>query len=242
MLLQRNDRIALPALVGVICSPADLRNALELPTPPDFFEVRLDAMAPRLEALGDDIGKLAAPLILTVRHPAEGGRNRLSLRDRRALFFRFLARATYVDVELRSVRHLAPLVRKARARAVGIIISFHDLKGTPTLARLEKVVCAANSLGADVLKIATRTDNLEQLTRLREVLLRHRHRGRITVLGIGRLGRRSRSEFAALGCALAYGHLGKSGVAGQPSLEELRRMPAKPPRAALPIRPFVQPD
>ena len=47
---------------------------------------------------------LPAPLIITARHPREGGANNLSIKQRRELLSRILSRARYVDVELRSAQ------------------------------------------------------------------------------------------------------------------------------------------
>jgi 3-dehydroquinate dehydratase I len=213
-----------PAIVGVILSTADLSRAIALRTAPDLFEVRLDALTQGIEQIRDKLGKLQAPFIVTARHPSEGGSNRLRPRERRALLLRFMPGAAYVDVELCSARALANVLEEARARNIGTIVSFHDFKGTPTATRFEEIVCAARSLGADILKVATRTDSPAQLVRLRDFFWRHRGKIEIemAVMGIGRLGRSSRLEFAAAGSALNYAHLGTPQTEGQLSITELR--------------------
>jgi 3-dehydroquinate dehydratase-1 len=128
-----------------------------------------------------------------------------------------------VDIELRSARALASVLEEARARNIGTIVSFHDFKRTPTATRFEEIACAARSLGADILKVATRTDSPAQLARLRDFFWRHRGEMEIAVMGIGRLGRSSRLEFAAAGSALNYAHLGRPQTEGQLSITELRR-------------------
>jgi 3-dehydroquinate dehydratase-1 len=214
-----------PAIVGVILSTADLWRAIALRTAPDLFELRLDALAQGTEEISDKLGKLRMPLIVTARHPSEGGSNRLRSRERRALLLRFMPHAAYVDVELRSARAFANVLEEARARNIGTIVSFHDLKGTPTATRFEEIVRTARSLGADILKVATRTDSPVQLTRLRDFFWRHRGKMEIemAVMGIGRLGRSSRLEFAAAGSALNYAHLGTPRLEGQLSITELRQ-------------------
>lgn len=213
------------SIVGVIHSTADLWRAVALRTAPDLFEVRLDALTHCIEEISDKLGKLPAPFIVTARHPVEGGSNQLRPRERRALLLRFMPHAAYVDVELRSARTLASVLEEARARNIGTIVSFHDLQGTPSATRFEEMACAARSLGADILKVATRTDSPAQLARLRDFFWRHR--GKIememAVMGIGRLGRSSRLEFAAAGSALNYAHLGTPQTEGQLSITDLRR-------------------
>jgi 3-dehydroquinate dehydratase-1 len=96
-----------PQIVGVILTSADLRRAVRMRNPPDLFELRLDTAVSRIEELQEAIGRLRAPLIMTARHPREGGGNELSLRERRGLLRQFLAHAACVDVELRAASSLA---------------------------------------------------------------------------------------------------------------------------------------
>jgi len=88
-------------------------------------------------------------------------------------------------VELRSARSLAPVLRSARAHGVPTILSFHDLKTTPPAARLDEIVFSAQSLGAALIKVATRTDTPAQLDRLFDFFERHRLTANIVPMGIG---------------------------------------------------------
>src|SRR6516164_73499 len=89
-------------IVAVIASPADMDRAMRIRRPPNFFELRLDRLAAIVDQLENKLPKLRAPLIITARHPEEGGANKLSLPQRRDLLTRFLNHAEYLDVELRS--------------------------------------------------------------------------------------------------------------------------------------------
>jgi len=82
-------------------SDADLDFAIRMRKPPDLFELRLDRLVRIVDELENKLPSLCAPLIITARHPQEGGVNKLSIRQRRNLLSRFLHRASYVDVELR---------------------------------------------------------------------------------------------------------------------------------------------
>ena len=213
----------IPQIVGVIFSRADFQRALRLRHSPDLFELRLDALAGHLEFVGNEITRLGAPLIITARHPQEGGMNDLSSRERQRLLLAFLPHAKYVDVELRSTRGLGAVCDAARANGIGIIGSFHDFVGLPETKRLDRMADAAHSLGADLLKIAARLDTRAQLARLLEFFERQGGTTKIAAMGIGKLGRSSRLEFARRGCPLNYAHLGTSRAAGQLSIRELRR-------------------
>jgi 3-dehydroquinate dehydratase-1 len=212
-----------PQIVGVIFTHADLQRAIRMRNPPDLFELRLDALFARSEEIIATIGKLRAPLIITARHPREGGSNHLAVRQRRALLLRLLPHAAYVDIELRSADAFAAIMNEARAKGTRRIISFHDFNGTPSRARLDEIAHTARALGADLLKIAVRTDTPGQLKTLLDFFLHERAKMKIAVMGFGRLGRISRTEFARHRSALNYGHLGKPQAEGQLSVAQLRR-------------------
>jgi 3-dehydroquinate dehydratase I len=213
-----------PQIVGVIFTGSDLRRAVRMRSPPDLFELRLDALFARSDEVRAAIEDLRAPLIITARHPREGGLNQLSAQQRRDLLLRFLPHAAYVDIELRATAAFSAILEAARATGIGSILSFHDFKKTPSGPRLDEIARAARSLGADFLKIATRTDTPEQLTTLRDFLQRERLEMKVAAMGVGRAGRVSRFEFARLRSALNYGHLGNPQAEGQLSITQLRRI------------------
>lgn len=214
---------ATPKIVGVIFSRADFERALRMRNPPDLFELRLDAFGARADAIRSRIEKLGAGVIITARHPREGGARQLSFRKRRELLLTFLPLAAWVDIELRSAGPLAAVFQAARKKSVRIIVSFHDFRGPPGAARLDELARHAESLDPDIIKIATRTDTPAQLDRLLEFFERQRPPGKVVAMGIGELGRKSRLELARRGCALNYAHLGAPRIAGQLSIPELRR-------------------
>jgi 3-dehydroquinate dehydratase I len=211
-----------PRVVGVIASRADLDRALRMRRPPDLFELRLDCLAGMADQVESALTKLRRPLIITARHPNEGGSGRLSLRQRRALLSRFLTHADYLDVELRSARALRALLAIAKAKNVRRIISFHDFKSTPGARLLVAKAHNAKALHADIFKVATRTDTPMELGRLLEFITKNRMNVRLAVMGIGRLGAISRVLFARAGSVLIYASVGAAtDVEGQMSLRAL---------------------
>jgi 3-dehydroquinate dehydratase-1 len=217
------ERTALPLLVAVISSGPELDRAARLRQMPDFFELRLDALLAVAEQTERALAGLRAPLIITARHPREGGENELSTARRRDLLLRFLPHAAFVDVELRSVTRLGSVLAAAKHRQVRRIISVHELRTTPPLARLQELARAAEESGADIFKIATRTDTPAELELLLRFLDSANGRIPISAMGIGRLGRMSRRLLAARGSALNYAHLGNVAAEGQLSLAAMRR-------------------
>ncbi len=211
-----------PQAVGVIFSPADLARALRLRKQPDLFELRLDGLIAAANELRDAIPKLRAPVIITARSPLEGGANKLSLSHRRKLLLRFLPHAAYVDVELRSAPAFSTVLKLARARKVRVVFSLHAIHTTPTPRALASAAHRAHSLGADIFKIAARTDRPEQVHRLTEFVRSASVQIPISAMGIGKLGRTSRKRLARAGSVLNYAHLGHPTIEGQWSLAQLR--------------------
>ena len=206
-----------PAIVGTIHSPAALRAALRLsPGAVDLFEVRVDHFAADLTLLRRAIGKLHAPLIITVRHPDEGGAPGLSVRTRRALYAEFLSQATLVDLDLRSARPLRDILEAALQRGKKLILSWHLFERTPSLAELSRRRVAARKAGAHIFKIAAHLRCAADFaTLLTFVAHSHGVRPAVSAMGMGELGKISRLALARAGSALNYGYLGEAQVSGQ---------------------------
>lgn len=212
-----------PQLVAVISSPADLQQATRLRHAPDFFELRLDALCPLLPEAQRFIAKLAAPLIITARHPAEAGMHNLSPARRCELLLRYLPQADYVDIELRSLAEMRPLLHATKHHATPRIISVHDFRRTPPPEELRKMLDAARAAHADVFKIVTRTDTDEDAAHLLEFFEQNKRRLAISAMATGKLGREMRLTLARRGSVLNYVHLGTRQVEGQLSLAEMCR-------------------
>ncbi len=221
----RSSATQRPRVVSVIASRADLGRALAMRNPSDLFELRLDRLAGIVEQLENKLPRLRAPLIITARHPQEGGANNLSLRQRRELLTRFLPHACYIDVELRSASALRSLLTLAKQKKVRRIISFHNLKSTPPLRVLRAKARAAKVHGADIFKVATRTDIPVQLARLLDFTAKKEIDLSVSAMGIGRLGAISRVLLARAGSALVYASVAAgTDIEGQLSLEQLRAL------------------
>jgi 3-dehydroquinate dehydratase I len=209
-------------IVGVVATRADLQLATQIAHPPDLFELRLDLLVGLEKELEKKMSRLQASLIITARHPAEGGGNHLSLTRRRELIARFLPQAQYVDLELRSAGAFHSLLDLARRKNVHRIISFHDLSSTPKPGSLHAKACQAKSYGADIFKVATRIDTPVQLARLLDFVLEQPANLAVSAMGVGKLGAVSRVLLAQCGSVLVYTSLSEPCVEGQLSLEQIR--------------------
>src|SRR5437762_12896385 len=86
--------------VGVIASKEELRIGQKLQELPDFFELRLDRLLCLHES---DIGQLKSPLIITARHPAEGGAANLTQTERRDLLSKFQPHSAIIYLEVQTL-------------------------------------------------------------------------------------------------------------------------------------------
>ena len=191
-----------PHVVGTIPSPEALAVALKMkPGAVDFFELRIDHFADDPAPLLRAAPRLKAPLIITVRHPAEGGHGALPLARRRELYAQFLPHAALLDLELRSLPALAGTVAEAQASGVAVIGSAHFFKTTPKFEKLDALYLRARAAGLDAFKIATLTRTPDDVHTLFRLLLRH-PRTPISAMGMGPCGKLSRLLLAHAGSVL----------------------------------------
>jgi len=211
------------SIVAVIASAADLRRAVRLRHAPDLFELRLDALCEIIDQVFSTVPKLRAPLIITARHPVEGGLNQLGATKRRDVLLKFLSVAAFVDVELRSIAPLQSVLDAAHDLQVRRILSVHDLRGTPGLSRLERLAATARQNRADIFKVATRADDNHQAMRLLDFFRVTKQLMPVSAMSIGQNARELRLVLAREGSALNYTHLGIAHADGQWLFSDMRR-------------------
>jgi 3-dehydroquinate dehydratase I len=201
-------------VVGTVHSAASLKAALRIEAGTlDFLEIRVDSFIGREEELLRQLPKMKLPLIVTVRHPLEGGAHGLSAAKRRECYKKFLPHAALVDIELRSAKSLDDVVACAQEKNKGIILSYHNFRKTPSLDELRSLASAARKAGADIFKAAVTVSTPADLA----VLLSFQagQKMRLSLMGMGRYGKISRLLFAQAGSVLNYGFLGSAQVDGQ---------------------------
>ena len=221
MTLGRQSKRSFTAIVGVIASNDELRLARRMPTPPDLFELRLDCLRELRES---EIARFKHPLIMTARHPAEGGVGNLSDDRRRELLLKLLPCAAFVDIELRSMPALKEIWDEAGRQKIRRICSVHDFEATPSLVRLRKQFNCAKKSGADFFKVVSRAESIDDLVVLLELLRSQREQGRLCVMATGKFGPISRLLFPECGSVFVYAPLRHRLHEGQLTLEQLRRL------------------
>lgn len=215
-----------PLVVGAVSSAASLDALSQNPLlheECDLLELRLDSIALPATELHRHASQLPLPVLITARHPDEGGSGNLSPSSRAALLEPLLDVAVLMDVELRSAMDLQAVISKAKSKGVGVIGSFHDFNATPGDEVLRGAVDFALQFKLDAVKIATLLQSPDDLARLLRLLAAEK-RIPLSVMGMGSLGRASRLVLARCGSVLNYGYLGESNAPGQWPARRLKEL------------------
>lgn len=194
--------------------------------------------ADRVELRIDRIGEPDLPLLLhagkerilvTNRRRDEGGFF-ASCENRRMVMFREAIDlgARCVDIEARTgAAALGRLGRAIRAKKgkTKLIVSHHDLKGTPSRQTLVKRLKACRALGADIVKIVTLAQTEEDNLRVLELIPQALAVGQdIIAFCMGAKGRLSRVAAPLLGSCMSYASLeeGAESAPGQLTVQEMK--------------------
>jgi 3-dehydroquinate dehydratase-1 len=220
-----------PLAVGVVADAAALAHFTSLDSAArtnlcDVAELRLDQLQLPAADLRAQLAGNTLPLLLTARHPAEGGQAPEDPAARAAMIEPLLDLATLIDVELRSAAQMQGTLQKARAAGVPVVGSFHDFQATPADEVLRGAVNFAQQAGLDAVKIATYLNTQEDLERLMK-LVGETHRLRLSVMGMGPWGRVSRLVLSKCGSLLNYGFIGASNAPGQWPVARLKELLAE---------------
>ncbi|MCX6837954.1 MAG: type I 3-dehydroquinate dehydratase [Verrucomicrobia bacterium] len=217
-----------PLAVGVIADSAALEHFTSLDAAArtalcDVAELRLDQLQLPVVDLRARLAGNETPLLLTSRHPAEGGQGPEDPVARAAMIEPLLDLATLIDLELRSAMQMQGTIAKARAAGVPVLGSFHDFQATPSDDVLQGAVNFAQQAGLDAVKFATYLNTQDDLIRLMQ-LAGGTHRLRLSVMGMGPWGRVSRLVLAKSGSLLNYGFIGASNAPGQWPVARLKEL------------------
>ncbi len=194
----------------------------------EAVELRIDRIpAPDLPAL---VGTRKGRIIVTNRCKKEGGYFAGPERDRLDLLGEAVRLgADFVDVEASTARDLvaglAAQISSARGKTK-LIVSTHEVSGTPSWRSLLRRVDSCRNRGADVVKIVTYARSLEDNLRVLRLILRSLAEGQpIAAFCMGAEGRISRVLAPLFGSCISYASLGngREAAPGQLRVSEMRR-------------------
>jgi 3-dehydroquinate dehydratase I len=219
--------LARPKVVGAVHTVAGLRLAQRIgPTDLDVVEIRVDALETDLLAIERTLARIQIPVLITARHPAEGGIGGLSAARRKELIMRFLPYAAFVDVELRSASAFEELIEEVKASGATLVISDHHFRRSPTIAEMLQRQRHAFRVGADVFKLAALLPGARELGRMLSFAA-ERSSGARALMGMGKFGQVSRLALAQAGSVLNYGYLDVPNAPGQWEARQLKRLLAR---------------
>lgn len=196
----------------------------------DILELRIDLFRSiekdYIVKLIKSIKGKGLPIIATIRKKEEDGKRYISDDERLKLFNAVIPLVDAIDIELESKSILKEVIRKAHANKKTIIISYHNLTGTPLNAKLEDMIKKASKIGGDIVKIAAFTNSKEDVIRLMKIILKYKSKN-IIIISMGSKGVISRVFFPFMGSLLTYGYINVPSAPGQFPIniliEELRR-------------------
>jgi 3-dehydroquinate dehydratase I len=134
----------------------------------------------------------------------------------------------YVDIDynLDSI-HFNEVVSMAKQFNTKVIVSYHNLIETPDDAKLKEIVHTSKFRGADYVKIATKTNSIEDNIRILNLYKTNKN---LIAFGIGENAQYTRIESLKLGAPFTYVYIDsvKNKIAeGQLSLSEFYRLVKK---------------
>lgn len=179
----------------------------------DLVELRLDLLG-----CGAEVQEFAArqreihPLLVTVRHPDEGGAGALTPPQRAAAYDNLFPYASLIDVELQFLGDLAEPWADAARRGILRVASWHRFDSCPELPDLRSRLADMHAAGADLAKFAFMLGGARDLQVIGD-LLGGESPLPLSVMGMGRLAPASRLLASQLGSVLNYGYLGPSATA-----------------------------
>jgi 3-dehydroquinate dehydratase type I len=195
----------------------------------DILELRIDQIKNlNLEGL---LRRKRGKVLVTNRRKDEGGGFSGTERERVELLKEAVALGVdYVDIEVRTegalIKELSAKIGNHHGRARWIV-SYHDFSGTPSERSLRRRLDECNRTGADIVKVVTYANTVEDNLRVLGLIPYARRRGlEIIAFCMGEMGRISRVMAPHLGSCFGYVSLekGTESAPGQLAVEEIREV------------------
>lgn len=191
----------------------------------DLIELRVDHFKEtserHIKEIFHKVRYFNRPLIATIRSYNEGGQRFIPDVERLKLFQIVTKFADIVDIEMQSeifqeVKDLVNLNSKI------LIASYHNFENTPAYDELTGLVKRCKEKGSDIVKIAAKALDMDDIRVMTRLTLDFCHEGIVTI-SMGNKGLLSRVFFPIIGSLFTFAFIGSSKAPGQVSVVELRR-------------------
>ncbi len=196
----------------------------------DLLELRLDFLKnldqEKVREVTSEVKKLGLPLILTMRKEGYGGNFPVEKEEKQLMLLLSGANLVdFVDIELEtSESGLRDFVNKVKGSGVKVIISSHNLKETPSLKEILRILEKEEEVGADVCKFVSKANKLGDNLRILSANLRFNHQK--ILFCSGTIGRASRILAPLFGSEFTFASLdkGKETMSGQLDILTTRKI------------------
>lgn len=222
-------RLRTPAVCGSVMGRdvGEIRTGISaaLRQGADLVELRLDELGGKVA--WDGLIREGLPTIVTNRPKREGGRFRGGEKERVRVLLEGLAHGpSCVDIELSTPGELREqVVQTARGSGVTVLISFHDIKGTPPVKDLLRVLGDLEKAGCDIAKIVTAAESPGDEYRVLDFLVQLQGRKTVPVItfAMGNAGRITRFVAPILGSPIVYAAARREAAPGQLDVATMKR-------------------
>jgi 3-dehydroquinate dehydratase type I len=187
----------------------------------DLLEVRIDLIGSGWQEL---VRRLEKPWIACNRSAREGGSWKVSESERIDELLRAIKLgADIVDIEL-STPYIDKVVKEIKGR-VKCLLSYHDLKRTPSLAKMREIIRQQMAAGADICKLVATARSFEDNIATLQ-LISDFSESRVVAFAMGDLGLTSRILCPLVGGDFTYASIeeGKESASGQITVRDLRNI------------------
>lgn len=192
----------------------------------ELIEHRIDFMN-EIEGLDKIYDAAKAPVIATNRSVACGGHFKGNEEERVHYLLKAIdAGCALVDIEIETRDELKQrVINKAKERNCKVIISMHNFKKTPDREKLLEVMHREKEEGADIGKIVTMANSMEDCYRILGLLLEAKKESfPLLAFAMGDLGRFIRIVALLYGAPFMYAFLKEETGPGQLSVHAMRKI------------------
>ncbi len=186
-----------------------------------MVELRLDLLDLNKEQLTSLLKETTIPVIATCRSGKYNDSDRLRLLKRAVD-----SGAGCIDVELDSDNeYRSELIEYARNKGCKVIVSHHNMMGTPSIEELKRMLVTCRESGADIVKIVATAHNAYDSAVILS-LYNDDESGSLIAFAMGEEGKLSRAVCLLMGAPFTYAaaEAGKEAAGGQLTVEELKSL------------------
>ena len=189
----------------------------------DLIEVRLDTFR-EFEHLAEVASLGKTPKIATLKPLDQGGKfTGTEIQQRQILVNAVKSGFAYVDIDLEATNP-RKFITETRERGAKIIVSSHNFKTTPESSELTHILDKEIRYDADVCKIVTTVNDIEDNLTLLNFLSANSNKARVVCFGMGEKGKLSRLLSPMFGGYFTFASLerGTETASGQMTINEMR--------------------